>query len=268
MARRKSITKRVRFDVFKRDSFTCQYCGQKAPDVTLVIDHIQPVAKGGANEMINLITSCEACNSGKSDKVLSENATLAKQRSQLETLQTRREQLDMMLDWKRGLIELDACATDQLAAIWRQLTGVGLSEFGLAEIRKLVRKFGVAEVADAVRDASTQYLVAANGGYTQESFNRAFFAIERICAFKRVDAAKPYMKDVFYIRGILRNRLDYLVDWEARDLLEQAIVAGIEPDELKAHAKTVDDWGEWKDYVQSWIANYEWNTERAARLKQ
>lgn len=48
---RKNITKKMRFDVFKRDTFTCQYCGRVAPDVVLEIDHIKPVAKGGTNDI-------------------------------------------------------------------------------------------------------------------------------------------------------------------------------------------------------------------------
>ena len=43
MAKRKGISKKTRFDVFKRDSFTCQYCGKSAPDVVLQVDHINPV---------------------------------------------------------------------------------------------------------------------------------------------------------------------------------------------------------------------------------
>jgi len=35
-----AISKRDRFEVFKRDKFTCQYCGKAAPDVVLHIDHI------------------------------------------------------------------------------------------------------------------------------------------------------------------------------------------------------------------------------------
>ena len=45
--KRKSITKSVRFEVFKRDGFKCQYCGASAPDVILEVDHIVPVAEGG-----------------------------------------------------------------------------------------------------------------------------------------------------------------------------------------------------------------------------
>lgn len=69
--RRKSTGKRLRFEVFKRDHFTCQYCGAQPPDVVLVVDHITPVATGGATTLDNLLTACEPCNQGKADGVLS-----------------------------------------------------------------------------------------------------------------------------------------------------------------------------------------------------
>jgi HNH endonuclease len=43
---------------------SCQYCGNKAPDVLLELDHIQPVAQDGTNKLLNLITSCFDCNYG------------------------------------------------------------------------------------------------------------------------------------------------------------------------------------------------------------
>jgi len=67
---RKSTGKRLRFEIFKRDNFTCQYCGSQPPDIVLVLDHIHPISKGGDNDPMNLITSCEPCNQGKSDKAL------------------------------------------------------------------------------------------------------------------------------------------------------------------------------------------------------
>lgn len=42
-----SITKRMRFEVLRRDSSTCRYCGQSAPDVKLHVDHVRPAALGG-----------------------------------------------------------------------------------------------------------------------------------------------------------------------------------------------------------------------------
>lgn len=68
---RKQISKKTRFEIFKRDGFTCQYCGSYPPKVILHVDHIHPVATGGDNGMDNLITSCEPCNLGKSARALS-----------------------------------------------------------------------------------------------------------------------------------------------------------------------------------------------------
>lgn len=63
-------SKRLRFEVFKRDEFTCQYCGRRPPEVVLELDHIHPRAAGGKDDEINLVTACVDCNRGKSDKKL------------------------------------------------------------------------------------------------------------------------------------------------------------------------------------------------------
>ncbi|MDE2469215.1 MAG: HNH endonuclease [Bradyrhizobium sp.] len=67
---RKPLSKKIRFDVFKRDGFQCQYCGNSPPAVILEIDHIHPVSQGGDNSKDNLLTSCFDCNRGKSDGLL------------------------------------------------------------------------------------------------------------------------------------------------------------------------------------------------------
>lgn len=68
---REHISKRTRFEIFKRDQFTCQYCGDHPPKVILHIDHIVAVANGGASSIDNLVTACDGCNLGKSDVPLS-----------------------------------------------------------------------------------------------------------------------------------------------------------------------------------------------------
>lgn len=62
---RNPIPPKVRWLVFSRDGYRCRYCGSRPPAVALVIDHRIPVALGGTDELSNLITSCEDCNSGK-----------------------------------------------------------------------------------------------------------------------------------------------------------------------------------------------------------
>jgi hypothetical protein len=61
---------RLRFNVLKRDNFTCVQCGAspaKNPDVELHIDHITPWSKGGETVEENLQTLCSKCNLGKSN---------------------------------------------------------------------------------------------------------------------------------------------------------------------------------------------------------
>lgn len=66
---RKYMTDQMRYDVLKRDDFTCQKCGATAKDgAKLHVDHIVPVYKGGKTTMSNLQTLCDRCNIGKGTK--------------------------------------------------------------------------------------------------------------------------------------------------------------------------------------------------------
>lgn len=60
-----SVSKRVRFEVLRRDQHTCQYCGGIAPDYVLTVDHVVPVALGGSDDPGNLVAACKDCNAGK-----------------------------------------------------------------------------------------------------------------------------------------------------------------------------------------------------------
>lgn len=66
---RKIMNDDIRYNVLKRDNYSCQICGATAKDgAKLHVDHIIPVSKGGKTVMNNLQTLCERCNIGKSDK--------------------------------------------------------------------------------------------------------------------------------------------------------------------------------------------------------
>jgi hypothetical protein len=60
-----SVSKRVRYEIHRRDNHTCRYCGGTAPDFTLTVDHVTPVALGGSDDPTNLVTACRDCNAGK-----------------------------------------------------------------------------------------------------------------------------------------------------------------------------------------------------------
>ena len=60
----------IRSRIFKRDDYTCQYCGERGK--RLECDHVIPVARGGHHEDSNLVAACFACNRSKHDKLVRE----------------------------------------------------------------------------------------------------------------------------------------------------------------------------------------------------
>ena len=56
----------TRFNVFLRDKFTCQYCGDKKD---LTFDHLLPKSRGGLTDWNNVVTACSSCNVKKGGKL-------------------------------------------------------------------------------------------------------------------------------------------------------------------------------------------------------
>jgi len=55
-------------EVFRRDSYTCQYCGRTEADLTL--DHVIPRRLGGTHSWENLVAACRVCNHRKGGRML------------------------------------------------------------------------------------------------------------------------------------------------------------------------------------------------------
>ncbi len=51
--------------VFRRDDYTCVYCGERFEPSELTVDHVEPRMKGGDNSAGNLVTACRGCNTEK-----------------------------------------------------------------------------------------------------------------------------------------------------------------------------------------------------------
>lgn len=209
--KRETITKKLRFEIFKRDSFTCQYCGASAPQVVLNLDHIVPVAKGGTSDILNLVTSCFDCNSGKRDRELSDTSVVTKQKVQLDELNERREQLEMMVQWRSGLHNLHETEIEIADNEWHTLTKTyHLTEHGQESLRKVIKKFGLPCVLDAMSVATQYFMMNSDGIYTQESVDKGFDKVGGIC---KMSTLPQWEKDLYHIRNTARKQWSYCNDW-------------------------------------------------------
>ena len=59
-----------RREIFRRDNYTCQYCGRR--DLNLTVDHVIPRHLGGAHIWTNLVTACSPCNHHKGGRKVDE----------------------------------------------------------------------------------------------------------------------------------------------------------------------------------------------------
>lgn len=103
---------KLRWQILARDSFTCQYCGKGAPDVQLEVDHKVSLADGGTDSLDNLVTSCWACNRGKSG--LRQSIILRKQHRekyrQISLTKPAQRQLATFISENPGLTTIEIAA--------------------------------------------------------------------------------------------------------------------------------------------------------------
>lgn len=159
-----AISKKTRFEVFKRDLFRCQYCGRTPPSVVLEADHIIPRAKSKNDNIDNLITSCFDCNRGKAAVPLTEAPVPLALRVDLmnerrDQLQAYEELLGLQEDWfQRQIDELQQFHSDLFP-------GYVFSEsFCQSSLRTFLRHLTVPEIKEAL--ATTFQKCAGRGWNT------------------------------------------------------------------------------------------------------
>lgn len=262
MTTRIAISKKIRFEVFKRDKFTCQYCGRKAPDVVLNIDHLEPVAKGGNNEIINLITSCFECNNGKRDNKLDDHSVVEKQRKQLELLQERREQMELMIEWKKSLSSLADDTTNLIIDyVNSKIPSFFVNDSGRKAIEKWIKDFSINDILDSIDQAAAKYLKYEDGKLTPESVQEYFNKIAGITAVKNMPLIQQKLA---YIKGICRNRFNYWDPQKGATILadyvkalkdygwsEDEIIKDLETEVIEK-TKNAAHWSEWKSLLEHW----------------
>ena len=224
MNERKPIGKKLRFEVLKRDKFTCQYCGRMSPDVILEIDHIKPVADGGTNEILNLITSCRDCNRGKGKRKLSDDSLVKKQQAQIKELAEKQEQLEMLIEWKLSLQDFGKRKSESVKEYFESVFECTVKESGIQKIESWVNQFSVEEIIEAIDIAYETY----------SDTNTAFNKVSGICNNRKRQKKDPQLYYYNYSLKVCKDKYGYANSRDLHELIYEHIFSDEDFEDLKS----------------------------------
>ena len=175
-----------------------------------------------------------------------------KQRQKLDELEAGKEQIEV----QKSLLKAENEIVCKISEFWSELApSYHLNENGLKKLRKLKNEFEIDEIMAAMRIAATTYLQFSDDDKpTQESVEEAWRKVGGICRIKRLEKTQPDLSRLYYIRGILKNRLDYLNAGLAIALLKEALEWNASIDSLEQLAKTTSSWTAWRTTVEDFIS--------------
>lgn len=171
-----ALSKSKRFEIFKRDGFTCQYCGARPPDVVLEVDHIQPRSKGGDDDELNLLTSCVGCNQGKRAKLLAE--VQPRPDADAKTLEVQQEIAELrhyqeVVAIRNGLLEETVELLEQ--AWWESAPGLDWRPSD-SLLRQFLGRYAAPIIEEALRIVGPKVVT---GFVQKEWFDRYFWGVLR-----------------------------------------------------------------------------------------
>ncbi len=140
-------SKRLRFEILKRDNFTCRYCGATPLDRPLHVDHVVPESKGGTDDPANLIAACKDCNGGKSNIPLEERRL--KDPDSPAELKEHAEQIREYLGAQKEILAAKDEALEIALERWRECMGDPLVRW-LGHIRRAIKDLGLERTLEAI----------------------------------------------------------------------------------------------------------------------
>jgi len=151
MSKRKALSKKLRFTVFARDGFQCQYCGRNPPAVILQVDHVVPVVEGGEDTEDNLITSCQECNQGKGRDPATRplRPAVPERSAQIAEAEEQLAEYRKLLQQRASRVEEDV---ELIVSQYEDIAGAPwtLTESGKQSVRQWLRDWTVEDLREAL----------------------------------------------------------------------------------------------------------------------
>jgi 5-methylcytosine-specific restriction endonuclease McrA len=91
MYRRRRTPRFSKTNVYLRDLYTCQYCGEPFSRNSLTLDHVIPISRGGRTNWENIVTACNPCNSRKGNSLTPKPKIQPYQPDYYELVNTRKQ---------------------------------------------------------------------------------------------------------------------------------------------------------------------------------
>lgn len=114
-------SRRLRFEILKRDGWRCKYCGAVPTQATMVVDHVIPESEGGTDDPANLVTACQPCNSGKSNIGL--DTSRLPQPTSKEALHQNAQDIRDYLNAQKDVVSANDELYDFLSKYWEKNLG-------------------------------------------------------------------------------------------------------------------------------------------------
>lgn len=159
-------------------------------------------------------------------------------KSELNQVVEKVEKVSRKIKEKKAEIEAEQYSTKEIGNIWFEYSGYSINDKGIRDLRRWITKYGIDKTVDGIKTCCETYLQYDKSNIaTRESAENAFSKIPVIIKSKEKQKENPYLKDFYYIRGILRNRFGNNANYGILEILESAFISGWSIDNLKNQAK-------------------------------
>jgi len=185
-------SKRLRFEILKRDGFRCRYCGASAASAVLHVDHVVAESAGGEDVPENLVTACAACNGGKSNVGLDESRLST---TTVEDIQQNTQDIKAYLDacraQKQARDGLHALATEYYWENIGPLVGDRISPSLDGALLKIMEEDGLPMLIQGME--ATYRKVSAQRMSATDAARYFFGVMKRLRAAKQGPQRGPYL---------------------------------------------------------------------------
>jgi len=184
--RENRVGNKIRFEVFKRDSFACQYCGRTPPGVILEIDHVVPRSAKGKDTIDNYLTSCRECNRGKGKHSLTKIPQSLKEK----TVDLEERELQIT-EYTKLLKTKDRRTNLFIKRFYKHLAALGCYEskdrFPAVTLKKFFERLPETEVIEAI-DISWHKNLDERDTYSPYRLSKYFYGI----CWNKIKGVSPY----------------------------------------------------------------------------